>query len=254
VATGGEFDFISRETLLLANNVLLTVAAATVMLGTLYPLAVDALGGLSPFDALGLFLAVWVVACTLQQIGARVVPAGAGLRLRQPASYWGMHLAHLGLAVCVIGVVVSRGYETEKEVRMAPGDTLTIGGYSLRLLGLREAAGPNYASVVGEIELARDGRVLKTLHPEKRRYFSSQMPMTEAAIDPGLTRDIYVSLGEPLGDGAWSVRAHLKPFVDWIWAGCLLMALGGVLALSDRRYRLRARSAAQAEAMEAGKA
>jgi cytochrome c-type biogenesis protein CcmF len=160
---------------------------------------------------------------------------------RQPLGYWGMHLAHLGLAVFVAGVALSGGYETQKEVRMAPGDRLSLGGYTLRMLGVGEAEGPNYRATVAEIELLKGNERLKILKPEKRQYFSSQMPMTEAAIDPGPTRDVYVSIGEPLEGGAWSVRAQVKPFIDWIWIGALLMALGGVLALSDRRYRLRKR-------------
>ncbi|HTN27642.1 MAG TPA: cytochrome c-type biogenesis CcmF C-terminal domain-containing protein, partial [Burkholderiales bacterium] len=167
--------------------------------------------------------------------------------------YWGMHLAHLGLAVFVIGVALSKGYESEKEVRMAPGETLTIGDYGLRMVSLREAPGPNYNAVIADIELTRDGKVLGILRPEKRNYLSSEMPMTEAAIDPGLTRDIYVAIGEPLGGGAWSVRAHVKPFVDWIWGGCLLMAFGGLLALLDRRYRAAARATA-GEAVAAARA
>jgi cytochrome c-type biogenesis protein CcmF len=151
-----------------------------------------------------------------------------------------MHLAHLGLAVCVTGVTLVKGYESEQDVRMAPGETLTMGPYVLRFAGVREVEGPNYRASRGELTLERDGRVLKIMRPEKRAYFSSQMPMTEAAIDSGLTRDIYVSLGEPLDGGAWSVRAHHKPFVDWIWCGALLMALGGFLAASDRRYRVKA--------------
>ena len=137
---------------------------------------------------------------------------------------------------------------------MAPGDTLTLGGYALRMTGVRETPGPNYTAVVADIELQRDGRTIRVLRPEKRQYFSSQMPMTEAAIDPGLTRDVYVSIGEPVGGGAWSVRAHVKPFVDWIWGGCLVMAIGGVLALSDRRYRAKARDIAAREALAAGRA
>jgi cytochrome c-type biogenesis protein CcmF len=137
---------------------------------------------------------------------------------------------------------------------MAPGETLTIGDYSLRMVGMREAAGPNYKAVIAEIELTRDGKLIKMLRPEKRTYLSSEMPMTEAAIDPGLTRDIYVAIGEPLGGGAWSVRAHVKPFVDWIWGGCLLMALGGLFALLDRRYRVRARATAESEALAAARA
>jgi cytochrome c-type biogenesis protein CcmF len=296
VAAGGQFDFVSRETLLIANNVLLVVACGTVLLGTLYPLAADALGlgklsvgppyfdavfmplmipllflvalgplvswrsgdamrlarrmrgafifaiigGLllpfamgrfSPLVALSLFLALWIAA-------AVVVHA----RWRQSRAAWGMDLAHLGVAVFVVGVALSKGYETETEVRMAPGETLTLGGYTLTLGAFRDVDGPNYRAVVADIELRRDGRLIKIMRPEKRRYFSSEMPMTEAAIDPGLTRDVYVALGDPLGDGAWAVRAHVKPFVDWIWGGTLLMALGGFLAMSDRRYRTRVRA------------
>ena len=325
VASGGTFDLVSREALLLVNNVLLAAAAGTVLLGTLYPLAIDALGlgkisvgppyfdtvfvplmvpllffvalgplatwrtasagdlarrmriaffvsiaggiavpfamgGFVPLVALSMALVFWILASAWIQMRARVQHSGTGVSAtlaalaRQPRHYWGMHLAHLGLAVFVIGVALSKGYETEKEVRMAPGETLTIGGYGLRMIGMRDAAGPNYSAVIGEIELTKDGRLVRVLRPEKRKYLSSEMPMTEAAIDPGLTRDIYVSIGEPLGGGAWSVRAHVKPFVDWIWSGCLLMAFGGLLALLDRRYRVRAREAAGSEALAAGRA
>jgi len=325
VAGGGEFDLVSRESLLLSNNVLLTVACGTVLLGTLYPLAIDALGmgkisvGPPYFDsvfvplmvpllflvalgphaswrsaslaeltrqmryaflfavaagllvpfamgsfrslvALSMFLVFWIVASTVLQVRSRVGDAGAGMSgkgaalLRQPRRYWGMHLAHLGLAVFVVGVALSKGYETDKEVRMAPGEVLTLGDYSLRMVRFGQAPGPNYSATVAEIELLRDGKVVKILRPEKRKYFSSEMPMTEAAIDPGLVRDVYVSIGEPVGGSAWSVRAHVKPFVDWIWVGCLLMALGGILALSDRRYRMKARAFAREGALAAERA
>ena len=299
-ATGGQFALVSRESLLLANNVLLIVAAASVLLGTLYPLVIDALGlgklsvgppyfnavfvplmvpllflvatgpfarwkeasaraiarrlavpaavaiaaGIAvplalgdwhPLPALGVALAAWVACATAANIRGRIALSGP----RQPRAWYGMHLAHLGLAVCVTGVTLVKGYESEQDVRMAPGETLTMGPYVLRFVGVRDVEGPNYQASRGELTLERDGRVLKTMRPEKRAYFSSQMPMTEAAIDSGLTRDIYVSLGEPLDGGAWSVRAHHKPFVDWIWCGALLMALGGFLAASDRRYRVK---------------
>jgi cytochrome c-type biogenesis protein CcmF len=219
-----------------------------------------AMGGFVPLVALSMSLVFWILASAWLQLSARAAIAGPGARAaiaalaRQPRHYWGMHFAHLGLAVFVVGVALSKGYESEKEVRMAPGDTLSVGDYGLRMVGMREAPGPNYTAVIADIELSRDGKVLKLLHPEKRTYFSSQMPMTEAAIDPGLTRDIYVSIGEPLGGGAWSVRAHVKPFVDWIWSGCLLMAFGGLLALADRRYRGKVRETAGSEALAAGRA
>jgi cytochrome c-type biogenesis protein CcmF len=136
-----------------------------------------------------------------------------------------------------------KGYEVEKDVRMALGDTVEIGGYTAKLLGVTQVPGPNYTALRGDVELSRGGQVLARLNPEKRSYFSSQMPMTETAIDSNFTRDLYVSLGEPLNaKGAapvWSVRVYYKPFIVWIWGGCLFMALGGALAASDRRYRLK---------------
>ena len=112
------------------------------------------------------------------------------------------------------------------------------------MTGIGEVPGPNYLAVRGTFALMRDGKVEATLRPEKRNYFSSTMPMTEAAIDTGLTRDIYVSLGEALEDKSWAVRVYYKPFVDWIWGGCLLMALGGILAISDKRYRMKLKKVA----------
>ena len=160
-----------------------------------------------------------------------------------------MHIAHVGIAVCVVGITMVKGYETEKDVRMRVGDTVSVGGYTFKLTGIREAKGPNYRADVGDVELSRDGKVLRLLHPEKRAYFSTTMPMTEAAIDTGLTRDVYVSLGEQLEGGdnpAWAMRVYHKPFVSWIWGGGLLMALGGTMAALDRRYRKRRATAAAA--------
>ena len=303
VSMGGAFALFSRETLLLINNVLLVVAAGSVLLGTLYPLLIDALGmgklsvgppyfnsvfvpimlpllfliaigplanwkhadprdmaqrlrlaavlavvagiGLpflvgewTPLIALGLLLAIWIVASSAFQIRTRLKSGWP------PRAYWGMHLAHVGIAVFVVGVTLVKGYEVERDVRMAVGDTVTLGGYTVRLKGVQQVPGPNYMAQRGDIELSKNGEVLRTLNPEKRNYFSSQMPMTETAIDSGFTRDLYVSLGEPLDaqGSAWSVRVYYKPFIVWIWGGCLLMALGGGLAASDKRYRLKARS------------
>ncbi len=150
-------------------------------------------------------------------------------------------MAHLGIAVFVTGVTIVSGYETERDVRLAQGESVSIGGYNLTLVGVRSARGPNYVTQIGDIELSRDGKVLRRLHPEKRNYPASQMPMTEVAIDANGLRHVYAALGEPLGEGVWSVRVYHKPFVDWIWIGCILMALGGGLAISDRRYRLKPR-------------
>jgi len=314
VRSGGAFALVSRETLLLVNNVLLATAAATVLLGTLYPLIVDALnlgklsvgppyfnsvfvpimvpvllfmvigsyarwkndsvaelakklrpvailsvllgcgatllaGAWSTLVALALTLVFWIVLGSLLQI-YRQFKDTVNWR-STPLSFWGMHVAHIGIAVCVVGITMVKGYETEKDVRMAVGDTVLVGGYTFRLTGIHEAAGPNYNADVGDVELSRDGRVLRTLHPEKRTYFSSTMPMTEAAIDTNLVRDVYVSLGERLEGGAnpaWAMRVYHKPFVVWIWGGCLLMALGGTMAALDRRYRRRAAASAGAVA------
>ena len=306
VSAGGNFGLVSRETMLLMNNVLLLVATGSVLLGTLYPLLIDALGmgklsvgppyfnsvfvpvmvpllilmavgpmanwkhadlkaiarrlrvsmalaviagialpllmgAWTPLTALSSLLAVWITASGVFQILDRVKTG------RPAAAFWGMQIAHLGIAVFVIGVAMVGGYQEEKDVRMEPGDTVQVGGYGFRLIGVKSAPGPNYRASVGTVELSRDGRVLKTMHPEKRQYFSSQMPMTEAAIDAGFTRDVYVSLGEPLDNtGAWSVRVYYKPFVDWVWGGCLLMGLGGFIAMLDRRYRLRLKAGAVA--------
>ncbi len=309
VSLGGAFALISRETLLLANNVLLVVACGSVLLGTLYPLIIDALnlgklsvgapyfnsvfvpimvpllfliavgpiarwkhadlgdigrrlgivaviailagiglpllaGAWTPLVAIGLLAAVWVAAAGVMQIAERLKTGSA------PPSFWGMQVAHLGVAIFVVGVTMVGGYQEEKDVRMAPGDTVAIGTYTFTFVGIREAEGPNYVASVGDVDLSENGKVIRRMNPEKRNYHTSSMPMTEAAIDTGFTRDVYVSLGEPLPDGAWAVRVYYKPFVDWIWFGCLFMALGGVLAASDRRYRLKVKSSAGRVALE----
>ena len=313
VGLGGRFALVSRESLLLTNNVLLVVACGTVLLGTLYPLLIDALGlgklsvgppyfdavfvplmlpilflvGVAPFArwkqasvgelartlrwafvaaavvgvatpflfgewkalvALSLLLAAWIAISSLLNIVERVQATRAGQSvaatlMRQPRSFYGMHLAHLGVAAFVVGVTMVSAYEAEKDVKMEVGDTVAVGGYTFRFNGVREENGPNYTARVGDVELSRDGKVLRTMYPEKRSYVSSAMPMAEAAIDTSPVRDLYVSLGEAIDkdrpDAAWAVRVYHKPFVVWIWGGCVIMALGGALAMSDRRYRMR---------------
>ncbi|HVE48576.1 MAG TPA: heme lyase CcmF/NrfE family subunit [Casimicrobiaceae bacterium] len=308
VGSGGQFEPVSRESLLLANNVLLIVACGTVLLGTLYPLFLDTLGlgkisvgppyfntvfipvmaplvflmgvgplarwkkadlpslatrlawafgiafvlaivlpfaggGWSPLVAFGLLLALWIVTTTIVNLRERVATApGRGLQrlARQPRGYWGMLVAHLGIAVFIVGVTVVRGYEVERDVKMSTGDTVTLGSTTFRFDGVVERAGPNYRAVRGTFDMSKNGVSIGTLHPEKRIYNAQGMPMTEAAIDSGMFGDRYVSLGEPLDPDmkSWAVRIYHKPFVTWIWGGCLLMALGGLLALSDRRYRI----------------
>ncbi|MDD2712351.1 MAG: cytochrome c-type biogenesis CcmF C-terminal domain-containing protein, partial [Simplicispira sp.] len=211
------------------------VAALSVLLGCSLPLLA---GTWSALTAMGLSLALWIVLSSFLQMYQK---ARDTLYWKStPISFWGMHVAHIGIAVTAVGITMVSGYQTEKDVRMTLGDTVEVGGYTFRLTGIREAKGPNYQADIGDVELIRDGRVLKILHPEKRTYFSSAMPMTEAAIDSGLTRDVYVSLGEKLESGAtpaWAMRVYHKPFINWIWGGALLMALGGGMAVLDRRYR-----------------
>ena len=313
VALGGSFALMSRESLMLAGNVLLVVACASVLLGTLYPLLIDALnlgkisvgppyfnavfvpimtpvlflmaavplarwkqtnikdialrmwipgvlalvaGGLVPslmgtwtaMTGLGVALAVWIAVSGVIQIAQRLK---SGI---PPASFWGMHLGHMGIAVFVFGVTMVGGFQEEQDVRMEPGDTVTVGGYQFKMLGVRDVPGPNYTATQGAFEVSQNGGSINMLYPEKRNYLSSTMPMTEAAIDTGFTRDVYVSLGEPLEGKAWAVRVYFKPFVDWIWGGCVLMALGGILAMLDRRYRLKVKETSMDAALAKGAA
>ena len=318
VGLGGRFGLISRESLLLTNNVLLVVACATVLLGTLYPLLIDALGvgkisvgppyfnavfvpvmtpilflvGVGPFarwkeasvpeiakavkwalavgaivaialplvygqwhamTALGLLLAGWIVATALLNFVERAQHTRAGrsflaAALSQPRSFVGMHLAHIGVAVFVIGVTMVGSYQDEKDVKLAPGQSVDVAGYHFTFNGVKAVEGPNYVAAQGDFDLAVNGRFVRKMNPEKRNYHSSAMPMTEASIDAGFLRDVYVSLGEPIDrdkpEGEWAVRVYYKPYVDWIWGGCVLMSIGGLLAMLDRRYRVKARTAA----------
>ena len=149
-------------------------------------------------------------------------------------------VAHLGVAVFAFGVAMVKTYETERDVQMGPDTTTELAGYQFRMLSLRNVQGPNYVAAQGQVEVSRHGRVIALLAPEKRIYKVQNNPMTEAAVDSNLLRDLYVSMGEQLPNGDWIVRVHYKPFIAWIWSGCLIMMLGGALAASDRRYRQRA--------------
>ena len=199
--------------------------------------------------AIGIFMGLWVIAASAVAVwdrASQVKAASWGARLRAlPAGFWGMVTAHAGVGVFCIGVASVMTLEVEVDAALGPGQSVTVREYTLKLAGLRDAPGPNYTATQGVIEVSRDGRVLFELLPEKRFYTTTQMVMTEAAIDSGFTRDLYVSLGDPLPDGRWTVKAWVKPYIDWIWAGCFLMAIGGFVAMSDRRYRS-ARAAAGA--------
>ena len=199
------------------------------------------LGSWTPLSALGLLMAAWVAASTLAGAWQRLSDhPGPGWRRRlqaQSGAWWGLQLAHLGVAVFVAGVTVVSSLSTESDVRMEPGQTVEAGGHRFTLRGVELVQGPNYTAARATIDVVRDGDAVATLLPERRIYTVSRMPMTEVAIDRGVLRDLYVALGEPVSGTAWSVRLHHKPLVNWIWGGCLFMALGGLLAAADRRYR-----------------
>jgi len=220
-------------------------------------------GEWKPLVALSLLLAAWIVFSGSLNLVERVQSTRAGqpfltAALKQPRSFFGMHTAHVGIAVFVVGVAMVNGYQAEKDVKMEVGDSVSVGGYTFRFNGVRQEKGPNYVALVGDIDLLKGDRTIRKMNPEKRNYVSSSMPMTEAAIDTGFLRDVYVSLGEPIDkarpDAAWAVRVYHKPFVDWIWGGCVLMALGGLLAMTDRRYRSRSRVASSIDGALAQKA
>jgi cytochrome c-type biogenesis protein CcmF len=175
---------------------------------------------------------------------------GKGLwqRLRGiPRAHYGMLVAHCGIAVFILGVTVVKGYESDKDVKMQVGETVEVGGYTFRFMGERDVQGPNYVAARGTLEITRDGKPVATVSPEKRVYNVQRMPMTEAAIHRSLWRDLYISMGEPVEGGAWIVQVRHKPLVNWIWIGCVIMALGGLLAASDRRYRLAMRRETKVE-------
>ncbi len=300
------FEPLSLETFLLVNNVILVSACSMVLLGTLYPLFIDALGlgkiSVGPpffnafFVPMTLVLAAalgfgvvsrWkagVVGYLVQQLRwALVVSLGLGLvmtfvyndsfsirvfitmalvfwvllatiqsiRIRcrnkaslkdglksVPLSVWGMHCAHLGLAVSMVGVLMVSLYTQERDLRMEPGDQVELGEYSFRFDGVAKQPGPNYLADYGTIRVYKGDREVTVMHPEKRAYNVGGNIMTDAAIDAGLFRDLYIALGEDLGDGAWAVRLQIKAYVRWIWLGSIFMGIGGLLAILDRRYRM----------------
>ncbi|MGO4260680.1 heme lyase CcmF/NrfE family subunit [Lysobacter sp. TAB13] len=186
--------------------------------------------------AAGVGGAVWVAAGTARFVWTRVRGNGAAFT----AEMLGMTLAHLGVAVFLIGALLVEGLSVQREVALAPGKSLDLGRYSFRFDNVKHSVGPNYEADYGTVTVFDGDEVLTVLHPEKRAYASGGQVLTEAAIARGITRDLYVALGEPLGDGAWAVRVHVKPFVRWIWLGALLMMLGGFVAAADRRFRVKA--------------
>lgn len=306
VTTFTKFSFYSRETALLINNIVLMIAAATVLLGTLYPLLIDALGmgkisvgapyfnavfipimsvlfifmgvgplirwkkakkgelrkqmpwlwtvsivfgGMFPYFyegefnpsvTLGMTLACWIMLVVIKAVVNQAKTAQGNYDFsRIGLSHLGMTAAHLGIAITVVGVTIVSVYEMERNVRMTPGSSVESHGYIIEFDGIKIVQGPNYKAQQGQFRLLRDGELIAHLKPERREYTVQTMGMTEAAIDPGLFRDMYLALGDPLEQGAWAVRVHYKPFVRWIWLGALFMAFGGLCSILDKRYRVK---------------
>ena len=306
-STGEEFDLVSKESMLLTNNILLIVATGAVLLGTLYPLIIDALqlGKLSVgkpyFDAVfvpimtpalflmgvgpitrwrgaptvelilqlkwalgvtvisaavapfimrswtpligfGLLLAVWIIVASLNNLISRLKnhPSHLLLALKlQSASYYGMLLAHIGVAVFIFGVTMVSGFEEEKDLRMSAGSKSSLAGYEIRFNQVSEITGPNYVAAQGNISVFKDDKLVTMMYPQKRKYDSSQMLMTEAAIYNSFVGDLYISMAEPVSPSEWGIKIQFKPFINYIWLGCFLMALGGIFAVSDKKYRFK---------------
>jgi len=305
VSSRVSFAWLSRESLLLVNNVIFLVATLTVLFGTLFPLIMDALGQgkysvgppyfnavfvplmalLVPFMGIGptsrwkgdsaqrwmttllvpacvallcgftlplvgveynlwvglaCSLALWLVFGLLQNIWHRTRNASGlwqGLRRLTP-SYWGMVLAHFGFACAIVGVVATSQYSIEHDLKMSPGQQEVLAGYEFHFLELASVRGPNYLAEEARFSVQRQGREIAFLAPQKRRYLASGQVMTEASIDPGLFRDLYIAMGEPIGeDGAWAIRLHYKPMVRWMWLGAIFMGLGALTTVVDGRYR-----------------
>jgi len=312
---GGLFAPISREGALVLNNLLLCCAAATVFLGTLYPLFLDAVGGpkvsvgypffdrtfaplmvpllialpVGPLLAwkrgdllaalqrlgaafaavvavilgglyvtrggpvlavLGFALAAWVAAGALVEWSERVrllrVPLGESWRRARhlPRASYGMTIAHLGMAVTVAGFAGS-AFEQERIDAMRPGDTVSVAGFTLEFTGIEQLQGANFTADRGSFILRRGGAIVAEMHPEKRFFPLQQTPTSKTAIHTNLLADFYLALGDPDGKGAWAVRAYWKPLVPWIWMGAVFMALGGLVSLSDRRWRVGAAAPAR---------
>ena len=306
MVAGGAFTWFSRESMLLANNVMMVASVAAVLLGTLYPLFIDALGlgklsvgppyfnavfvplitpalffvgvgplmrwkgdevpdlvqrlkwalaiavatglllpltleGYEPWAVLGLGLSAWIALTVLIAFRERVKSVNQLFTL--PRAFWGMHLAHLGLAIGVAGITMVVNYEQELDVRMNVGDQAQMAGYTLTFKGTENYAGPNYEATRGTVVVSKNGVDQFTLYPAKRVYNRSGSVMTEASVRPSLTSDLYVSLGEPLNNEltSWAVRLYHKPFINWLWLGAFFMVVGGFLAATDRRYRIGAK-------------
>ena len=198
-----------------------------------------------PMAMLGMSLALWVILSSISALRERLAPHYNWRHV--PRGFWGMQLGHIGLAVFVIGATLTSIYSSEKDIRLEPGQSYEMGGYRFLFKGVDTIQGPNYTAYRGSLVATRNGEFVADMSPEKRTYLVQKMPMTEAAIDEGWFRDLFVALGEDLGKGAWSLRLYHKPYIAWLWMGSVLMAFGALLAATDRRYRVLARRSAVAD-------
>jgi cytochrome c-type biogenesis protein CcmF len=230
----------STESRLILSKIPVPLLLAIISGGVL-PFYLSADYSFSITAGLTIFMTVWLTATIAADLIDKV-----GFNIKRVAklsySYLGMQLAHTGLAICVLGVGLSSAYDQTRELRMAPGDNAVVAGYAFNFSGVNPVAGPNFTAFQAHIKITQDRRLVANLYPEKRHYNAGGQVMTEAAIDPSLTRDIYVSLGEPLADGAWALSLQVKPFVRCIWLGAIMVGMGGLLAATDRRYRRRKKS------------
>jgi cytochrome c-type biogenesis protein ccmF len=194
-------------------------------------------------SVMGVMMSAIIVILSLYEMHTRATHRHSFLTgmLKLSRSHWGMVFAHLGVAMTVFGIAMSHNFSIEKDVRIREGDSVQILDYNFTFKGLKITDGANYQGGTADIEITRNGKLEATLHAEKRFYNVSKMGMTEAAIDWGFTRDLYAALGEQLDDGSWGLRLYYKPFIRWIWLGGLFMALGGLLCMLDKRYRIRVR-------------
>jgi cytochrome c-type biogenesis protein CcmF len=233
------------------RKIMIAAAIAFLVGALLWGLAEDR----SPFAPIGIALAAWVVFGALADLAERskLGRASIGETIRRlinlPRADWGKSIAHMGFGFTIFGISAVSAWETE-DIRLAKvGDVIEVGGYEITFDGVRGVPGPNYNADIGRFTAMKNGKLEALLFPEKRFYQVQQMPTTEAGIHSGLTRDLYVVLGDPADGGKqWAVRSYVKPWANWIWLGALVMALGGLVSLTDRRYRVGAVAKAQKRA------
>ncbi|MEX9885564.1 heme lyase CcmF/NrfE family subunit [Providencia rettgeri] len=214
------------------KKLLIIATVLTVILSFALPLLME--DRVEALTVVGLMMACWIAILAFAEMRVRI-----SKKIKLTPSYWGMVLAHLGLAVTIVGIAFSQNYSIERDVKMKPGDSISIRAYTFVFNGVREADGPNYQGVIGSISVKEKDKVIGVLMPEKRFYSVSRAVMTEAAIDGGFTRDLYAALGEEIAKDTWTMRLYYKPFVRWIWSGGVLMAIGALFCLFDPRYRRR---------------